>query len=1029
MHISNDQRLALLKERLEEIDLWRDRSSVDLQSWTFDEKPLEPGAPWPDREGVRRLELREAQVPLDWDVRESRLELDVGGEGLVTIRYPNGDDSRFGLDAYHRLFPLNGKTFDVEIDAVARLLFGEPNRNAHLGHSRLVWLDVVVDRLARRLRLILETVRTLGVDPAVDPLLLCAEAALNRLQWPSSTSAYVARSAPGRRLRSIWELPDGLDRNPPALTDDERASVQAASDALRAELESLQNEHRNRGALAVTGHAHLDLAWLWPMDETRRKAVRTYHTATDLMDRYPEFQFNQSSAQLYAFVEEDDPNLFSKIEQRVDSGRWEPIGGMWVEPDTVMPCGESLVRQLLYGQRYFKEKFGSYHTVCWLPDCFGFSAGLPQLLVSAGVKYFFTYKMNWSETNRFPYDLFWWEGSDGSRVLAHGFDNPAGYNGDVTPDVVVSTWENFRGKSHYRESLLSIGWGDGGGGPTDEMLERARELEFFPTVPSLRFTTVQDFFQELEASVTDGAIPVWVGEMHLELHRGTLTTQGRVKYLHRRAERDLIAAEALGAINALTGGPNPRSLEEDWKVLLRNQFHDILPGSSIREVYVTAEEELHRVVENARRLIDEELRELAELTTTPGDRDALLVFNPDLSQRVLQLEFDGDLPGAQRVDGGSVLTADETIGGLEAKTVVNITPSDGLDVSTSHLENEFVRVEFDATGTLARVFDKRAGRDLLTDRGNQLWAYVDKPRAWDAWDIDASYTDSGEEITASQPIEIIESGPHRVAVRIRRRFRNSEIDQDVRLWSNSPRIEFKTTLNWGDRRWLLKARFPLAIRSNAAVFESAFGTVERLTHRNTSWQAAQFEVSAHRFVDLSEPGFGVALLNDGKYGHHVVGNEVGISLLRSPIYPDPLADEGRQTFTYALFPHAGSWQDGGVLGAAEDLNRPLLARRVAIADSSAAQPLRVRGLGVGLGALKAVEDGDDILLRCYEPGGGRGEVTVELPAGWSLEEELDLLERPLGPPDCTFTPFKVHSWRIAPTGAGGSHLPGGPSEQ
>jgi alpha-mannosidase len=1020
MYISNDQRLALLKERLEEIDLWRDRSSIDLPSWTFDGKPLEPGAQWPDREGVRRLELREARVPSEWDVHQSRLELDVGGEGLVTIRYSNGKDSRFGLDAYHRLFPLDGERFDVDVDAVARLPFGEPNRNALLGRSRIVWLDVAVDRLARQLRLIFETVRTLGVDAVVDPLLSCAEEALNRLRWPSSTDAYVARSAPGRRLRSIWELPEGLDPDPPALTDEERASVQAASDSLRGELEHLQVEHRNRGALALTGHAHLDLAWLWPMDETRRKAIRTYHTVTNLMDRYPEFQFNQSSAQLYAFVEEDDPELFTRIGEMVDSGRWEPIGGMWVEPDTVMPCGESLVRQLLYGQRYFKEKFGSYHTVCWLPDCFGFSPCLPQLLVSAGIKYFFTHKMNWSETNRFPYDLFWWEGSDGSRVLAHSLDNPAGYNGDVTPEVLASTWENFRGKSHHGESLVSIGWGDGGGGPTDEMLERARELEYFPALPSLRFATVENFFQEMEAGVADRTIPVWVGEMLLELHRGTLTTQGRVKYLHRRAERDLIAAETLGVVNALAGGRTPRSLEEDWRLLLRNQFHDILPGSSIREVYVTAEGELQRVVAHARELIDDELQTLGELTTTAGDRDALLVFNPDLSERPLQLELDGSFSGAQQVDGGSVVAADGTVGGLEAKTLVRVSPPGGLDVSTSHLENEFLRVDFDTAGTLARVYDKRAARELLTDRGNQLWAYVDKPRAWDAWDIDASYTSSGEEIVASQPIEIIERGPHRAAVRIRRRFRNSEINQDVRLWANSPRLDFKTTLIWGDRRWLLKARFPFAIRSNAAVFESAFGTVERLTHRNTSWQAAQFEVSAHRFVDLCEPGFGVALLNDGKYGHHVVGNEVGISLLRSPIYPDPLADEGGQTFTYALFPHAGGWEEGGVLGAAEDLNRPLLARRVAVAEPSAARPVRVRGIQLGLGALKALEDGEGIVLRCYEPGGGRGEVTVDLPPEWSLKEELDVLERPAGPPQLDFEPFKVHSWRLARTGAGGS---------
>lgn len=1025
MHMTIEQRLALLRERIEEINLWRDRAWADLGEWSFDGKPLEPGSPWPEREGVRTLELENVVVPSDWELAETRLDLDVGGEGLLVIRYSNGAESRFGLDPYHHLFPLLSRTFDIEVMAVARLPFGLPNRNAHVERSRAVWVDVIVDRFARQLVLILESARTLASHPVVAELLSAAEAALNRVEWPSSTTVYVSRSAPGAKLQSIWKLPDELDPSPPGLTDGERSSVKEAGEQLERRLQSLREHYPKRGALAVTGHAHLDLAWLWPMDETRRKAVRTYHTATDLMDRYPEFIFNQSSAQIYAFVESDDPDLFAEIQRRATMGHWEPIGGMWVEPDTVMPSGESLVRQLLYGQRYFKEKFGSYHRVCWLPDCFGFSAVLPQLLVGAGIEYFFTFKMNWSETNRFPYDLFWWEGLDGSRVLAHSFDNPTGYNGDVTADVVVATWENFRGKRHYDESLFSVGWGDGGGGPTDHMLERTRILESFPVVPTLSFKRVEEFFGTMGEHVADEDLPVWVGEMHLELHRGTLTTQGRVKYLHRRAERDLVAAEVVGSMIALAGGPLPQSLEDEWRILLRNEFHDILPGSSIREVNVTAAEELEGVGERARRTIDAGLEELGKLTTQGGDRDALFVFNPDIAPRPLQLEIDGQFPGAQDADGRSILTSDVEVNGLEAKTIFEVGSPGGVDASVRHLENEFVRVELDPSGTLTRVLDKRTAREVLSGRGNQVWAYVDKPRAWDAWDIDASYPSAGEEIFSSEPIEVVESGPHRATVRIRRRFRDSTIEQDVRLWANSPRIEFKTTLRWGDRRWLLKARFPLAIRTNVAIFESAFGVVERPTHRNTSWQAAQFEVAAHRFVDLSEPEFGVALLNDGKYGHHVMGNEVGISLLRSPVYPDPLADEGLQTFTYALFPHSGDWYEGGVMAAAEDLNRPLLNRRMRVGESTEWRPIGISGVDLGIAALKPAEDGGGLVLRCYEPRGARGVASVELLAGWELTGELDLLEAPRGQVERSFTPFKVRSWLLAQTSAGsGSGAPG-----
>jgi alpha-mannosidase len=1019
MHVTIAQRLDLLKERIEEIDLWRDRAFVDLDGWTFDGAPLAAGARWPERDGVHSLGLTGTTVPAAWALEQTRLDVDVGGEGLLTIRHEDGSERRFGLDPHHHVFPLAAPTFDIEVEAVARLPFGVPSRDARVKRARLVWVDDAVQLLARRLRLILEAGRVLGGHPAVDPLLSCAEAALNRLRWPSSTHAYVSRSAAGRRLLTVWELPDGLDPNPPDLSAEERASVAAANERLEADLASLRSRFPQQGALVMTGHAHLDLAWLWPMNETKRKAVRTYHTVTDLMDRYPEFKFNQSSAQVYAFIEEEDPALFARIKEKVRAGRWEPIGGMWVEPDTNMPCGEALVRQLLYGQRYFKNRFGSWHRVCWLPDCFGFSPVLPQLLVGAGIEHFFTFKMNWSETNRFPYDLFWWEGLDGSRVLAHSFDNPlrlGGYNGDVRPEAILNTWDGFRGKRFYDESLFSVGYGDGGGGPTEGMLERARLLKSFPTVPELRFGVVEEFFDRARKHVSEENIPVWVGEMHLELHRGTLTTQSRVKYLHRRSERDLVAAEVIAAVNALSGGAEPRSFEHEWRIVLRNEFHDILPGSSINEVNATAAEELAAVIERAKGAIDDGLAELAGRLTTPGGTDALFVFNPDLSSRTLRLELPGGFPGAQDVEGGSVLTGEGSIDGLEARTVEPAPPPGGLSVSTKHLENAYVRVDLDASGALARVFDKSASRDVLAGRGNQLWAFVDKPREWDAWDIDASYTSSGEEISPPASIDVVESGPHRAAVRIHRRLRDSSITQDVRLWSNSQRIEFKTTLDWADRRWLLKARFPLAIRSNVALFETAFGVVERPTHRNTSWQAAQFEVAGHRFADLAEPGYGVALLNDGKYGHHAIGNELGITLVRSPIYPDPLADEGTQTFTYALYPHSGTWLEGGVLAAAEDLNRPLLCLPVRVAEAVSRRPLEVRGLTVGLGALKVAEDGGGLVLRCYEPQGARGNVVVEPPRGWELGAELDLLERPLGPPELSFTPFRVRSWLLRRAG-------------
>jgi alpha-mannosidase len=997
-HLTVDQRRDWLRTRIGELLLWVDREWVDLTDWTFDGAPLAVGTSWPDRAGVRRLAHPRVRPP--WP--DGRLELDLGGEGLVTLTYSDGAHERFGLDAEHRSFPLRPAPFAIDVAAVARRPFGAPNRDARLARARITLVDAELERLALRLQLVHEAAED-------HDLIDAAAAALAVLRWPSATWPYLSRHAGTPLMRDLWELPAGLDPRPPGLGDDARASVREANAVLDRELAALAGRRPPAGALLLTGHAHLDLAWRWPLDETRRKARRTLWTVVGLLDRHEQLHFNQSTAQLYAYLEDDDPELLARLERHAAAGRFEPIGGMWVEPDCVMPCGESLVRQLLYGQRYFRRRFGAYHTVAWLPDCFGFTAALPQLLAGAGIRRFFTTKLTWSETTRIPHDLFWWEGLDGTRVLAHMFDNPeGGYNGVLGPVAALATWRAFRGRDAHPESLLSVGYGDGGGGPTEEMIARERELRGFPGLPAQRFGRVDEFYARAERA--DG-LPTWAGDLYLELHRGTLTTQGRTKRLHRRAERDLVAAEVVAALAWLAGAEEPASLEPLWRMLLRNQFHDILPGSSIREVYETAERELAAVIAGAGQHIDRALAQLGRAAEGAPLGAAALVVNPDLSARPLQVELAWHLPGAQPVPGGSVLTGARAIAGLEAAVITAGDPAGTLSVSTEHLENDLVRVALAADGSLARVYDKRSGRDVLDGRGNQLWAYVDKPREWDAWEIDATYVEDGAELPAAHTIEVVERGPHRASVRIERAFRDSRIVQHVRLWAGSPRIEFHTRLDWHDRRWLLKARFPTAVRDPRATYETAFGVVERSTRRDTPGEAAQFEVAAHRFADLSEPGFGVALLNDGRYGHHTLGAELGISLLRSPIWPDPLADEGEQEIVYALLPHAG---DGSLLAEAEDLNRPLLVRPAGT-GAAPGRPLTITGQRAGLGALKPLEDGGGLVLRVYEPFGDRGRVAVEPPPGWALDTELDLLERPAGAPQAELGPVAVRSWALRPT--------------
>ena len=1027
-YLNLEMRLRRMNKRLDELQQWLAREVVVLNGWALSGASIDKGTRWQD-DGVPLVFAHGAvTVPEHWPLDEVRLHLWLGGEGLV--RLIGEKVNAFGLNPPHMDFRVTERSFRIEADCVARLEQGVPNRDAALGRTELVWVEKDLADLIMMLRQVVEMVRFLGGHEVEgwpvpewfprrphpdhnDPHAVCApvmdlaETAFHLLDWPTETSAYLKRISTTAETLSIWKLP-AFDGPAEPLSDKARASVVAARDHLREGLRALQTRFPKEGAMALTGHAHIDLAWLWPMVETRRKGVRTFHTVIQLMDQYPEFRFNHSTAQLYDFVGQDDPALLEAITEKVAKGQWEPLGGMWVEPDTNMPCGESLIRQLLYGIRYFDKQFGreKRSTVCWLPDTFGFSPVLPQLLKGAGMGAVFTIKSNWSELHKLPHDLFLWQGLDGSEVVMHTFENPAnGYNAEIGPRAALGTWANVPDKSVLGESLLCYGHGDGGGGPTEDHILRARQLEDFPLVPKQAHVNVTDWFRSIPFRI-QAPLPKWVGEIYLEYHRGTLTTQGRTKFLHRKAERALVGAEILGSMVALNGGAVPASLETDWQVLLRNEFHDILPGSSIREVYEVAEAELSQVIAAGRTRQDTALELLAKAMA--GTEAGVVVVNPDLSPRPLRIVSSEPLPGGQAVEGGHVLSAPEAVAGLSVTARAGLAEPGPLTVSLNGLENAFLKATLAADGTLSSVIDKRTGRECLADRGNQIWAYVDKPRFFDAWDIEEDYAASGQELLAER-IEVTETGPHRAALRITRRFGASTIVQHIRLWSNSPRLEFHTELEWHDRRVLLKTRFPLAVKTDQALFECACGVISRSTHRNTARDEARFEVAAHRFALLAERGFGVALLNDGKYGHHALGNELGISLLRSPVFPDLLADEGYQAFTYALLPFAGDWLEGGVLAEAQDLNQPLFAKAASVTEG-VWQAVGVDG-ALALSALKPTESGDGLVLRIYEPAGGTVRPQIRLAAGWQADGAVNLLEEPSDSTEA-MGPFAISSLKL-----------------
>jgi alpha-mannosidase len=1076
----DERRHERIARRLEELRAWRNACEHPIADWSFTaggtSTRLTLGDFWP----VVATPVQFAagsEVPAAWAGEPVELELWLGGEGFIRL----STGLQVGLDPFHHSFPIaeaakGGEQITIEAEVVPKGMFGSHVAEPRLERAHFVVPHYEVRALERDLTMIAQAALELGDHEVVPHLLAIVEAAfaIYGPAWPSASDTAVSRLAlgyvnpigsgvnsvpPSYGLEAydvhpysmpIWYLPPPprpLEPLPTAALE----AVRTARTEVARQLEQLKQDYPPVGRLALTGHAHIDLAWLWPVAETRRKGRRTFATMLELMERYPDFTFNQSSAQLYAWIEEDAPDLFARVKERVAEGRWEPIGGSWVEPDSQITGGESYVRQLFYGQRAFAAMFGKRSTVAWLPDVFGFSGGIPQLLRGAGIDGFFTTKLNWNEENVFPYDLFTWEGIDGSRVTANMFRNlsPAhGYNGNIAPLDTLGTWRNFGGKRQHPESLLAFGWGDGGGGPSPRMLENYARIKEFPALPRLRMAHIEEFF----AALPESGLPVWVGELYLEFHRGTLTTQARTKALNRAGEHRLLEAEAFAAIAQLSGFPYPHDeIETAWKTLLLNQFHDIIPGSSIAEVYQDTVPELEGVVRTATAVRDAALAHLGGPGNGSPSGQRLIVANAALSPRpltVLLAEQDRDatvsaLDGAalptQLVEEGLLIhDPARVVPGLGWLSLVTdpgaprSEPSSAAVVRMQRLvggpilENDLLRVEISEDGSLHRIVDKAAGdRDVLADRGNQLWVFVDKPRTYDAWDIEENYENEGDEVEGVEAIEVIETGPLRGAVRVRRTWRDSRIEQTYRLLAGSRRLDIATRIDWHDRQTYLQARFPLAVHSHEATYETLYGVTRRPTHRNTTWDAARYEVSGHRFADLSEPDYGVALLNDGKYGYSAHGNVLALSLLRSPLYPDPGADEGHHAFTYSLFPHPGDWTAGNVVAEAFALNSPLIAVPAAGDESPGALDrfLVLDGLPLSLGSLKRAEDGDGLILRLHEPHGNRGRATLRFPLRLQRVERVNLLEESDAGPapvlsddgltaDLDLRPFEVMSLRV-----------------
>lgn len=835
----------------------------------------------------------------------------------------------------------------------------------------------------------------------------------------------VARHALLERLNTAYSM---LDLREGWHSQRFHDSAHAAYDYIHTHLtEGLVSNSRPH--ITVSGHAHLDVAWQWPYWRTRQKIAHTVANVLNLMERYPDYHYSQSQPQVLQWLKEDVPELYARVKQRVAEGRFEPVGAMWLETDCNLPSGESLVRQILHGTRFLQEEFGMTVQHIWLPDVFGYSAALPQIMRGCNIPVFMTTKISWNQFNRMPCDTFRWRGIDGTEVVTHFITAPDlhsattyyTYNGPTRPRDMTGTWINYRQQAINDHLLYLAGWGDGGGGPTEEQLERVQIMEDLPNFPRVRFGRADAFFTELYEHVWEHPqLPTWVGELYLEYHRGTYTSQARNKQANRRAELYYRETELLNSWASLYGMPSRQEqLNAGWRLILLNQFHDVLPGSSIHAVYEDTERLYQQIFSLGQGIRDEALATLQKHIV--ANEHDVIALNTLLWERTDPLQIPTtlarELPAAQRstdwdgntfffVDGVrvpscgvTVLSTNTHIEQNEAQTSCRVTV---LVDGTYLLQNDFYDLWLNAEGNMSRLYDKRVQRDVLAPGqvGNQLIAYEDRPLDFDAWDIDLFYEEKHYPLRENVTCRVLEEGPVRATVEVVRHYLSSRITQRISLWRMSPRIDIATEIDWHEHQTLLKAVFPLAINGARATYEIQFGSVERPTHRNTSWDVARFEVCAHRWIDLAEGGYGVSLLNDSKYGHDVHDNVMRLTLLKSGIFPDAQADQGLHRFTYSLLPHAGDWRDAQTVRHAYELNVPVLClvgtQQTSSRIQSNAAFIQTACSHIVVETVKPAEDGNGLIVRLYETHNQRGRATLSFASHLHSVQECNLLEEALG---------------------------------
>ncbi|OBZ09490.1 alpha-mannosidase [Bacillus sp. FJAT-26390] len=1032
-----------IKARLDEMEPLRYRDGVKIPEFRFleDEKGeigtfppndeeawsiIETGSRWEGRDKYAWLSC-EVDIPKCWTGKKLVGRFDFGktdegtNSGFESLLFLHGQPYQ-GVDANHKevFLPVQeaGNKLRLDFRLWSGLEGGGPKTvQAHrLKMAEISWLDESADDYYYTVKAALETVLVLpAVQPERHQLLKAIDRSLREVEWQNRES------------------------------EDFYRSIDAALTILKEELGRI--EKHSRITVTCVGHTHIDVAWLWRLKHTREKIARSFSTVLRLMEQYPDYVFLQTQPQLYAYIKEDYPEIYARIRERVAEGRWEAAGGMWLEADCNIPSGESLVRQVLFGTRFLEDEFGKACTYLWLPDVFGYSWALPQILKKSGIDRFMTTKISWNQFNRIPHDTFTWRGMDGSEIMAHFITTPEPghgkdswmytYNGRLTAYEAYHIWDNYRDKEINEELLLSYGYGDGGGGVNREMLEMRRRLDEMPGLPHVKTGTAGDYFERLKETIdeTTQYVHTWDGELYLEYHRGTYTSQANVKRMNRKLELGYREGEWLSAFASLLEGNwgkyAQQQINDGWRIILRNQFHDIIPGSSIQEVYEDAAAEYGE----AQALISDVRSEALRLMTD-ADANSYTVFNGSTWEREDLLEIESPAHGSgvwidqegkelaahKGQEGWSVLVKVPAMGYTQIRFIPK--PAEGSQTTCfafteSGLETPFYKMAWNEQGQLTNIWDKELRRNVLKKdgRGNVLRVFEDKPLAFDAWDIDIFYKEKMKEVTALESAELLESGPLYAIVRFRWTYNRSSLVQDMKVYSQNRRIDFVTNVDWQEQSQLLKAAFEVDVRSTEATYDIQYGNVKRPTHWNTSWDLARFEVVGHQWADLSERGFGVSLLNDCKYGYDIKDNVLSLSLIKSANFPDPEQDIGLHQFTYSLLPHKGDWYEGGTVAAAWNLNNPLTSHP-GTASHTPKSLFKLSADGVMIDAVKKAEDEDMVIIRLHDYSGSRSEMTIESDLDIVSWQECNLMEKPigelnLGPAIATaFTPYEIKTFAV-----------------